>query len=80
MKAVLKFNLKDNDSREEFLRCVKATDLALVLWDLYYNTRKGIEEEIDSEKLTADGVLEKLYDKLRELMDEHGIIIDELIS
>ncbi len=31
MKATLEFNLNDPDDRREHLRCVKSTDMAIVL-------------------------------------------------
>ena len=31
---LLKFDLDDGDDWEEYLRCVKATEMCMVLWDL----------------------------------------------
>lgn len=34
MKAILEFNLDEPFDKEAHLRCIKSTDLALVIWDL----------------------------------------------
>jgi len=73
MKAILEFNLDDYDDRMAHLRCIKSTDMALVLFDVIYNFRKQIENE------NPKSELDLLYDKLNVLLDEHGINIDELI-
>ena len=39
MKAVLKFNLEFPDEQKAHLRCIKATDMALVLFDLLCNAK-----------------------------------------
>ena len=75
MKAVLKYDLNEIDDRIEHLRCIKATDMALVLWEFSYNTRK----ELDFDK-EADYVLDAVYKKFYELLEDHNINIDELIQ
>lgn len=79
--AELKFNLEEPDDRMEFDRCTKATDLALVLWEAYYNLWRDIERQIDSGEIKdPQEVLDAYRNALREEMDEHGIIIDNLIT
>jgi hypothetical protein len=77
MKAILKFDLPDD--QESFNACVKAGDMALVLCEMYYNVRREMERELDQE-ITAEEMLEKVMARFYELMDHHGIIIDELTS
>jgi len=38
-KAILKYDLTDPDDRLEHLRAIKATDMALVIWDFVYNSK-----------------------------------------
>lgn len=78
--AELKFNLDEPDDRMQFERCVKATDLALVLWQVYYNSWRDIERGIDSGKIkTPQEAIDAYKTVLRDEMDEHGIIIDNLV-
>jgi len=74
MKATLEFNLDEPEDRMAHLRCVKSTDMAIVLFDIIYNLRKEIEN------VDADEKLDLFYDKLNAIMEEQGINIDELIS
>ena len=59
-KAILKYDLSDPDDRLEHLRAVKATDMALVIWELVYNTRKRIEYDIDANNLDGNAVLDRI--------------------
>ena len=83
-KAILEFDLTDGDDRMEHLRAIKSTDLALVIWQLVYNTKKDIIRELEAEEFKGGvdhdyDLLDKVFEKIRELIDEHGIIIDDLI-
>lgn len=77
MKAILKFNLPED--QESFNACVKAKDMALVLWYMYYNVRKEVESDTDK-GITAAEMLEVVMSRFYDLMDSHGIDIDELTS
>lgn len=79
-KATLEFDLNDPDDTMAHLRAVKSTDMALALWEILYNTKKGIEWEIEENKLDGYEVLDKVYQKIWDSLDEHGIKIDELIA
>lgn len=81
MEAILKFDLNDEDDRMAHLRAVKSLDMALALWQLIYNTKKGLGNEIEFKKIEDPyEVLDKVYEKIYEIMDEYGIKIDELIN
>ena len=81
MKAILEFDLNDPDDRMEHLRCVKATDMALVLWEITYNQKKGAERMIDAGALkTSDEVIDYIFAQIADDMYNRGIIIDDLIS
>ena len=78
--AELKFNLEDADDRLEFERCTKATDMALVLWQVYFNSWRDIENKIDLDLIISPQEVLDAYRKvLQDEMDEHGIIIDRLV-
>lgn len=83
MRATLEFNLSDPDEAMEHYRCVKSTDLSLVLWELA-SSRKGIEKIIDAAReedknIDAYDGADLVYEKLHALMQEHGVFLDKLI-
>jgi len=75
MKATLEFNLTDLDEARAHLRCIKALDMACVLWELR-NIRKEIEWMEEQGELSADRVM----DKILEHFDNHNVNADELIG
>jgi len=79
-KAILEFDLTDPDDAMEFERAVKATDMALVLWQLVFNTKKQIFNEIEFEKIESPyDAIDKLYERLYLELDDHGLNMDKLI-
>lgn len=83
-KAILKFDLTDSDDRLEHLRAIKSTDMALVLWQLVYNTKKEILRELEASDINGEAdhdydLLDKVFEKIHELLDEHNIKVDDLI-
>lgn len=75
MKATLEFNLTDPDEARSHLRCIKALDMACVLWELR-NIRKELEWMEEQGELTS----ERVMDKLLEHFDNHNVNADELIN
>jgi len=63
MKARLTFNLEEPGDVLAHNRCIKSTDMAILLFQLIYNT--------DIDELTND--------KFAEMIEEAGIVIDDLI-
>ena len=81
MKAILEFNLDDADDRIAHLRCVKSTDMAIVLWEILTNMEKSVIHEVENfEAISSpsDGVY-AAFNKMREACYDRGIIIDDLI-
>lgn len=70
MKATLEFDLIDPEQRLAHMRCIKALDMAIVLWEIKYN--------IFSEGNTQD--IEEIREKIIDMLDAHGINMDELIN
>lgn len=70
MEAVLKFNLNDPDDRMSHMRCVKATDMAIVLFEITHNLQKQCEGKGE----------EYIFEQICDLLDEHGIIVNEIIN
>ena len=84
--ATLQFDLDNFEDRMAHLRCVKATDMANFL-SSFYNIRKGLENDLESEEdnlvgrpYTSYEVLDLVFRRLHTEMEEKGINIEELIN
>jgi molecular chaperone GrpE (heat shock protein) len=78
MKAKLTFDLDDIDDKMAHERCVKSTDMAFVLWEIMTNSYRGLTNGYDEDDSYHKGV-EAVYEKLRELLEEHDINPHNLI-
>ena len=78
MKGTLEFDLNDFDDRMAHERCVKPTDMAFVLWEIMTNSYRGLTNGYDEDDSYHKGV-DAVYEKLRELMEEHDINPHNLI-
>jgi len=78
MKAKLTFDLDDIDDKMAHERCIKSTDMALVLWEIITNSYRGLTNGYDEDDSYHKGV-DAVYEKLRELMEEHDINPHNLI-
>ena len=47
-KGKLEFDLNDFDDRMSFERCVKSTDMVMVLWEILHNTKKSLYWKFES--------------------------------
>jgi hypothetical protein len=81
-KAILEFNLDEHDDLEAHLRCVKALDMALTLWDMDQYLRSKMKYGNNDVELSNDAyeALKNAREELRESMSSRGINLDELIS
>lgn len=80
MKAILKFDLSDPDDRADHKIAVHANDMAFILWEFLYNSRKDFEWKINEKNLNGYDTLDMVYEKLSELLDEHSLNIDDLMQ
>jgi len=84
MKATLEFNLDNLSERIAHMRCVKANDMANVLFDMVGTARLKIEERLSldpdiDDKDVYDGV-DEVFIELFTLMLEYGLDINELVD
>ena len=54
-------------------------DRELALWDITHNTKKSIEWSLESKELNKYEVLDLVYERIYEILDEHNIKLDDLI-
>ena len=78
-KAILKYDLNDTDDAMAHMRAVKSLDMALALWDITHNTKKGLEWSMEGKELDKYEVLDLVYERIYEILEEHNIKMDDLI-
>ena len=66
MKARLTFDLSDPDDAMAHRRCIHSEGMALVLWELIYNSR-----DFNS--------VEDMQEMITQKCERYGIVIDDLI-
>jgi len=79
-KATLEYDLSDPDDDMEHKRAVKSLDMAMALWDIVHNTKKGLEWSMEGKEIDKYDALELVYEKIHEILNDHNIITDELIN
>ena len=77
-KATLEFDLNELDDIIAHYRSVRATDMALSLFQFGHNTKKTFEHNIDKYKTKKD-LLDAVYEKFWEILEERDINLNKLI-
>ena len=78
----MKAKFESTDPQE--IRCLaKSQDMAVALWDIVYNLPSQIERTIEvrqdeGEELTGEGVFLFYRQAIRDELDRHNIIIEDL--
>lgn len=85
MIAVLRFDLNEFDDKMAHERCVKATDMACVIFEMSLNARKRAEAVIENrmergQEVSQHDAIKVCFDIFRELMEKHGVDIERLIT
>ena len=79
-KATLEYDLNDNEDRYAHKRAVKSFDMAMALWDITHNTKKGLGWTLEGKDMSNYEVLEMVFTKIYEILDDHNINTDDLIQ
>ena len=79
-EAILKFDLNDVDDRMAHLRSVKSLDMAMALWEITHNTKKGLEWSLEGKDLDKYDTLELVFEKIYEILNDNNINTDESVS
>lgn len=81
MKATLRFNLDDPDDARAHMRCVKATDMALVIWDIMHRMRKDCIDVAVMQNKSSEYMegIDYAMEAIREIINKYDINTDELI-
>ena len=81
MKAKLEFDLNEPEERMEHLRCLKALDMACVLFQAQYNLKRSLESELEGSSVQNPyEILDVFFQRLMSLYDENNINIDEIMQ
>jgi len=80
MKGILEFNLDEHADETAYLRAVKATKLAVALWDMDQYLRKHTKYAPDSMPSEVYDALQEARDELHRIMSHHSIDLDELLD
>jgi molecular chaperone GrpE (heat shock protein) len=86
MQATLTFDLNDIDDKMAHLRCAKATDMAIALWEIRTNLRKRCERmvvENDADVKEIDAIykgMQIVLDQIGDIFNDNDINVDELIN
>jgi hypothetical protein len=78
--ATLNFDLNDPDDNMAFMRCAKSTDMALALWEFAYNTKKSLQRELKEDDDKSYELIDKVYERFWEIIQEKGLKLDDLIN
>lgn len=79
-KGILEFDLNEPDDILAHKRAVKSLDMALALWDITHNTKKSLEWSMEGKEMDKYDALELVFDQIHHILDEHNIILDDLIN
>lgn len=80
MKARLEFNLDDKEDERAHKRCVKALDMACVLFELQSNLFRSVDSYIEQFNPSAEETKEFIMERINGLIEENAIVIEDLIE
>jgi len=82
-KATLEFDLSDSEDKQEFDRTSKATDMAMMLWELMLNGKKKFYRQLETDGEATERefeLIDKVWVEIWDLAKEYNIEIENLIS
>jgi len=78
MKATLQFDLDKADDRMAHLRCIKATDMAIVLHYITNNLQRNMNRDYDSKSIIGPSACD-VFKEIDDMLIAHDINICTLI-
>jgi len=78
MKAIIEFDLDNPDDEIKHLRCVKATDMAIVLHYITNNLQRNMNRAYDSGS-SEKPEMEDVFKEIDDMLVEYDINISSLI-
>lgn len=80
MKATFVFDMNDPDDIMDHKRMSNALGMALVLWELKVNVKKKMEYILDTDNLSGQETLDRVFEMIGELMEDQGLNMENLIQ
>lgn len=78
-KAILEFNLNDEDDIQAHRRAISSLNMAMALFQFGHNTKKGFEWKLE-EYETKEDLLDAVYEEFWNILKEHDVNLDSIIS
>ena len=75
MKIVLTYD--GHEELQDATRAIQSLDLALCLWDVEQELRKRYKYSEDGKEIQ---IMEELRDKFYEILSDHNIVMENIIS
>ena len=80
MKVILRFDTDSQDEEMEMLRCLKATEAFLYIWDILYNSKKSILWKVEANQYeTQEDLVEDIYTMMWERLKDRDLNLEKLI-
>jgi hypothetical protein len=75
MKVTVEYDLDDYDKNDKMKleMAMQAENMHWALFEFGYNTRKSIEWELDNKELSKYEVLDLVFEKFGEILENHHI-------
>ena len=73
MKAILEFDLQDEDDRIEHQMMLKSKDMTIALWDMSQELRKKVKYAPDDLSEDAYKAYEEIQEIFYDILNQHNI-------
>ena len=80
MKATFVFDMNDPEDIMDHKRMSNALGMALVLWELKVNVKKKMENILDTDNLSGQETLDRVFEMIGELIEDQGLNMENLIQ
>lgn len=85
MRATFEFDLNDSDDMMAHLRATKSLDMALSIWEITHNSKRGLMRQVEAailedKNITPYDAVDMVYDRIHEILEDYGVKISELIN
>jgi hypothetical protein len=54
--------------------------MAIALWEITHNTKKGLEWSMEGKEIDKYDALELVFEKIFEILNDHNIKMDDLMD
>lgn len=78
---------ESGDDRRLQERLNKSMDMAMALWDIRYEMIRDVQRTLDadfakdtSKEISYNDAIEAVSDAIDEILDEHGVRVDDMIN